>query len=293
MSVVKRVNRFKQKQTACYVCDSLVTTHRDLVINQWDFAKNRISPFEISYSNTTENIHWKCPESEGHIWETSLGNRKQKNGKLSGCPYCSGNRISRKESINSEDESYRDKLLIKEWDSIKNEAININTISKFSSKKCWWLCSNCGCSFESTPANRNGINKTGCPECAIKLNKSGKSQLEKRLAEELEKYELFKGKIELNYLTSHKFKSNQRITVDFYIRDLICFDLDPFHSHQNNNGTDEEKVKVLNNFLHFFKLREHPLKLITKERDIEYFKFNPEELAEKIIKKFKEIYSYI
>ena len=56
--------------------------------------------------------------------------------------------------------------LMAEWDWEKNNTLGFdpNTISIGSIKKVWWLCSECGHSWEATVNNRS--NGKGCPKCA-------------------------------------------------------------------------------------------------------------------------------
>lgn len=54
------------------------------LVEQWDYAKNQISPDEVS-SSSGKLVWWVCPE-EGHSWRTSPSHRG-KGGR--GCPSCS------------------------------------------------------------------------------------------------------------------------------------------------------------------------------------------------------------
>lgn len=55
---------------------------------------------------------------------------------------------------------------MKEYNSSKNNNVDLNSITLGSSKKIWWKCSECGNEWEATPKNRN--RGTGCPVCGLK-----------------------------------------------------------------------------------------------------------------------------
>lgn len=63
--------------------NDLFTTHPELE-TQWDYAKNKVNPFELSYGSN-QKVWWKC--SNEHSWEAVIHSRTRKNG--NGCPICS------------------------------------------------------------------------------------------------------------------------------------------------------------------------------------------------------------
>ena len=66
--------------------------------------------------------------------------------------------------------------ILDEWDYEKNTEIEINQVSYGSIKKYWWKCSK-GHSWETTPNNRTGTSRSGCPVCASKVVISGINDL--------------------------------------------------------------------------------------------------------------------
>lgn len=61
---------------------------------------------------------------------------------------------------------YNGEILMKEFDEIKNQNININELSYSSHKKIWWLCENNHSYFISLNSRTN--NKSGCSICYYK-----------------------------------------------------------------------------------------------------------------------------
>ncbi len=261
----------------------LADTQRDLML-EWDFEKNSISPFSITSKNYSTLIHWKCKEHpEYHKWEKELGQRL--GTKPTNCPYCYGTgKTSILESILTTEPE-----LAKEWDYAKN-TLNIENIRKSSSRKINWLCKNCNHSWQATPANRSGLNETGCPECSAK-----ESKVENHLREELKK--VFSDINENSERTSFNFSSKMPITVDFIIREInFAFDLDPYHTHKKRLKIDTEKSLILKNYCNFFKVREHPLEAISNEDLIYYYAINKntvkllaKSILEKILKMFPDL----
>ncbi len=246
---------------------------------------NTFSPFEIT-EKYTDDINWRCAKDDKtkiyHRWPTTLYARiKQKTG----CPFCYGTgKTTILESIvNTATE------LAKEWDKEKNIEHDINEIRKSSSKKIWWLCQNEDCkhSWQATPANRTGVNETGCPECSSK-----ESKIERYLREELKK--VFSDINEKPEQTNFNFKSKRTITVDFFINDInVAFDLDPYHTHSKRLKIDIEKSEILKNYCNFFKVREHPLEAISKGDFIYNYAINKNTvklLAKSILEKILKMY---
>jgi hypothetical protein len=253
-SVYKRINGSKN----CRKCDGkiaergtcLADTHRHLM-DEWDFEKNKISPFSITSRNSSLTIEWKCKDHPNeHKWSAKLEKRISK--KPTKCPYCYGTgSTSIKESI----QTTHPEIAI-DWHKTKN-SIPISSIRAGSQKKVWWECNICKYEWDATPANRTGINKTGCKNCSDAKSKSGTSKIENNLRNEL------KGIFKINekpHTTIHVFESKQRIDFDFYLEELpLAFDFDPHHTHKNRFKRDSEKSEKLKNYCNFFKLRESPL----------------------------------
>lgn len=297
----EEVNKRVNGKSKCPKCskskaiegNTLVDTRRYLM-NEWDFEKNTMSPFEITSKNYSKRIYWKCEKFPNHHkWDTDLGSRVSK--KPTGCPYCSGDKTSILESIVSENDKYKNELLAKEFDKTKN-TIKIEEVrAKSSSIKVWWKCSNDGCghSWTALPSNRTGINETGCPECSEKVQ----SIAEKKLRQELKK--IFSSIEDKPKTTNFCFAKGKNITVDIFISELsLAFDLDPNYTHKEkpseSYNRDKEKTEILKNYCNFFKLRQDPLTKISAN-DIIYncSSNNYKELAKLVYLKILELYPNI
>jgi DNA-directed RNA polymerase subunit RPC12/RpoP len=125
------------------------------IMSEWDCVKNvGIDPNKIKMASN-KMFSWKCNKC-GNSWYAQPNNRK--NG--TDCPYCSGNKVSSKNSLVK---NYP--KLIKEWDYSKNKNVDINTISFGSGKRVHWICSKCQGSWISSVLHRTK-SKSGCPYCS-------------------------------------------------------------------------------------------------------------------------------
>lgn len=80
-----------------------------------------------------------------------------------GCPYCNGKRVCEKNSL-----SFKRHDLVIGWDYERNYPLTPDGITVGSSKRIWWICSICGCNWETILYNRTGNvsgRATNCPNC--------------------------------------------------------------------------------------------------------------------------------
>ncbi len=218
----------------------LASTHLDLIINEWDFEKNNLNPFKYTAKNlSSTELHWICPI--GHKYHSILYNRIKKN-KPTGCPYCKNIITSPEKSVAS------DKLLSEEWDAEANikKGYSIEKVSLKSSKQINWICSNptCGFCWIATPANRTGVNKTGCPQCSTRRNKQGTSKAEAEIRKLLQMY--FSQIPDSPYKISGLKFRNSIPSIDIWIPEIhLGLEYDPFHTHKNSLQKDIEKTEFL------------------------------------------------
>ena len=104
-------------------------------------------------AGTHQRKAWKC--SQGHTWETKVIERTGKS--KTGCPFCSNKKAWA---------GFND--LKTKFPDIAAEAHgwDPSTLVPGSSKKLFWKCSK-GHIWKTTPSERTGRDKTGCPNCAL------------------------------------------------------------------------------------------------------------------------------
>ena len=122
------------------------------LLENWDFEKNNISPFEIAYGSD-KKCWWKCPA--GHSYEQSINNHRVSNS----CPFCSNKKVL----SGFNDISTTHPILAKEWDKELNQC-GPTDVSAGSHKKVWWVCSVCQTKWLAPIYNRTAGH--GCPECS-------------------------------------------------------------------------------------------------------------------------------
>ncbi|MBO5867261.1 MAG: hypothetical protein J6Q55_04355, partial [Clostridia bacterium] len=126
------------------------------LINSWDYNKNcGISPESISLGSDRK-VWWKC--EKGHSWQATVSSRSGK--EKCGCPYCAGQRVIPGEN---DLETLYPKIA-KEWDYNKNIK-KPSEVMSMDNRKYWWICPQCGNSYQSSPSHRAGRGG-GCPACA-------------------------------------------------------------------------------------------------------------------------------
>ncbi len=135
-----------------------VNKEKQRLIKEWHPTKNgSLIPFVVKNKYKTK-IWWLCPK--GHEWQATIYKRTIGHG----CPYCSGHRVSKENSL-----ATKNPKLVKEWHLTKNGNLTPEKVTSGSGRKVWWSCSN-GHEWQAVIHTRNkGI---GCPYCSgKKINK--------------------------------------------------------------------------------------------------------------------------
>lgn len=153
----KIMERLSDFETWC------MENNQQYVLAQWNYKKNDVTPREIT-TDYHQKVWWVCPN--GHEWKATVNSRL----KRSKCPYCSG-LLPVKEKT---DLTTTNPELLEDWNYEKN-AINPNSVTKFSCRKVWWKCSKCGFEWSAAVCSRaNG--KFVCPRCNPRKTKTRKGK---------------------------------------------------------------------------------------------------------------------
>lgn len=130
---------------------SLAALKPDLA-HEWHPRRNRpFSPHTVSLGSNRQ-VWWRC--ERGHLWQARI----QWRVKGTGCPYCSGRRVTPTRSL----AACRPKWLV-EWDEERNVDLNPKEVTVSSSVPVWWRCQ-AGHSWQASPNRRS--KGSGCPYCA-------------------------------------------------------------------------------------------------------------------------------
>ena len=155
--------------TGCPVCTCRVVmagfndieTLRPDVALLWNNRKNIDTPRVFTISSN-KKVWWECPEC-GYEWKAAICDISQGRN----CPECAKkNRpLGRNETFLKRKGSFADNYpeLLIEWDYDKN-SISPEKYLAGSEKKVWWICRECGNSYEMTVYQRTGMQQ-GCPKC--------------------------------------------------------------------------------------------------------------------------------
>lgn len=121
---------------------------------QWSDKNDTLLPTDVTVG-TVRKVWWKCDKCTEE-WYASIGKRCIYNN---GCPYCSGFKIGKYNSLASVFPH-----LIVEWHPTKNLPLTPQTVSARSDKKAHWIC-NKGHEW-CTYVRSRSIDNTKCAVCA-------------------------------------------------------------------------------------------------------------------------------
>ena len=172
-SELKRIAVFTQGKNSsieCNQCNSLAQWMLDnnlKIEDYWDYNKNTISPWDISYGSETK-VWIKCREKDYHgSYKVTTSNFIT--GKR--CPYCSGRKIHPKDSLgqyiiycNSEE------FLWKIWSDKNNKSPFEYTPQ--SMKEVWWKCADDKHEEYKRSCNSSYAKDFRCPQCSQERKES-------------------------------------------------------------------------------------------------------------------------
>jgi DNA-directed RNA polymerase subunit RPC12/RpoP len=106
---------------------------------------------------------WRCSTC-GHEWQASVSNRVTHG---SGCRVCAGRKRSEARSRPAPGQSLMDLYpeLADQWDATRNGDLTPADIHPGTACKFWWLCLDCGRSYQTTPVSRT-TRGSGCQSCS-------------------------------------------------------------------------------------------------------------------------------
>ena len=213
------------------------------VCEQWDYERNDRKPSEYN-PKSGKKVWWRCLKGSDHRWKAAIHSRtKEKDGVLSGCPFCAGRKPSRDYNF-----AVAHPELLGEWDYDKNKKAPEDYVPK-SNYSVWWKCIK-GHTWESKINNR--ANGRGCPHCNIKS-----SRPEIRILTEL--MSCFQ-----NVSSRTKVEGFE---VDIYLPDLrVGIEYDGSYWHADKHRYDIKKQRALEaKDIRLIRVREKPLSKISSE----------------------------
>jgi hypothetical protein len=212
------------------------------IAKEWHPTKNGVLTPKNFTTGVDKIIWWLCPK--GHSYESMINNRTQKKYP-NGCPYCSGRRVGEDNNL-----LFLFPEIAKEWHPTKNGKLTPKDFVSGSNKKVWWLCPK-GHSHHSVIASRTGKNLTGCPFCS---NQS--SQPEIRILSELK---WFFDEVNSRYKVDG-------VEIDIFLPNFnIGIEYDGSYWHKDKKDSDLEKNQfLLSKDIHLIRVRQHPLKSLSK-----------------------------
>jgi DNA-directed RNA polymerase subunit RPC12/RpoP len=119
---------------------------------QWHPTKNGdLTPDQVT-PGSKKKVWWRC--EKGHEYEMRILARRHG----SGCPYCSGKRVSKEYNLQAVHPE-----LAKQWHPTKNEKLTPDQVTPGSKKKVWWRCEKDHDWMATIDKRSSG---RGCPYCS-------------------------------------------------------------------------------------------------------------------------------
>jgi very-short-patch-repair endonuclease len=211
------------------------------IAKEWHPTKNGVLTPKNFTTGVDKIIWWLCPK--GHSYESMINNRTQKKYPH-GCPYCSGRRVGEDNNL-----LFLFPEIAKEWHPTMNGELTPEDFTHGSTKKVWWQCPK-GHHHESAIKDRT-IKRSGCPYCS---NQSSEPEI--RILSELKWF--FE---EVN----NRYKVNG-VEIDIFLPNLnIGIEYDGNYWHKDKEDIDLEKNEfLLSKDIHLIRVRQHPLKPLSK-----------------------------
>ncbi len=140
------------------VTNSLAALFPEIAVEWHPYNNADLTPTDV-VAGSSKKVWWKCPMGEDHEWQTTIGSRT--GSQKSGCPCCSGNKVSTTNSL----AALFPEIAV-EWHPRKNADSGPTDVVAGSQQKVWWKCPyGDDHEWEATPGSRTGKEKTGCPFC--------------------------------------------------------------------------------------------------------------------------------
>ena len=154
-------SRTSKKLSGCSYCSGKkVSEENNLkflfpeIASEWHPTKNgELKPEEFTYGSK-KKVWWLCPK--GHDYDAIIISRT---GRNSGCPYCSGRRVSDENNL-----KFLFPEIASEWHPTKNGDSKPEEFTHGSNQKVWWLCPK-DHNYDAVIGKRTQENPTGCPHC--------------------------------------------------------------------------------------------------------------------------------
>lgn len=230
---------------------------------------------ELKPSDVTEKSEkiawWKCPNGEDHEWKTKISHRS--NG--SGCPICKNLKI-----VDSNSLGVLNNNLAKEWHPTKNGALSPFDVGLGTHKKVWWKCPK-GEDHEWKASIVSRMDRN-CPFCTL----TPQSRQELLITFELKQFfdidpKGFKTRVQ-----------GKLWSIDIYLPELnLGIEFDGSYWHKDKSDLDKLKTEQLNSEgFQIMRIREEPLKPITKIDVISKRPFNPKQVTNDVLNHIIQAY---
>eukprot|EP01083_Nonionella_stella_P173131 596301_1 len=114
----------------------------------------------LRHVSSDKKVWWRCATDPEHEWQARTCSRTGDKG--SGCPFCSGFRVTDKNSL-----IIQNPKIAAEFHPSKNGDLSLTDLHVSSDKKVWWRCAtDPEHEWEAAPNSRTCDKGSGCPFCS-------------------------------------------------------------------------------------------------------------------------------
>ena len=243
----------------------LATTNPELA-KEWHPTKNKkYSPYTV-VEGGTQNVWWKCPKGDDHVWRTRIVNRSLG----SNCHICANQKVVMSNCL-----ATTHPALAKEWDYSQNQKSPEQVVSG-TNKNIHWICKvNSNHRWKASPSNRT-IHESGCPFCFLT------PQSEQELTITFELITIFKGIDPKGFKT----RVNGKLwSIDTYIPSLnVGIEFDGAYWHKDKAQLDKVKTeKIEATGLNLITVRQKPLERLFEDDVMAEEEFDGKQITNDIL----------
>jgi len=222
--------------------NSLLLTH-PILAKQWHPTKNHsLTPRDIT-PGYSKQIWWKCAKGSDHIWKQKPSLRV---GLGIGCPFCSGMRLSKTNSLAAEKPR-----LAKQWIRSRNRPLRPEMVRQNDKRYVWWQCPVDSRHQYRARITQRANNRAECPFCTL----APRSKAEIYLEFELRQF------FDIDSDGSVIRIGEKNLRCDIVLKShKIVIEFDGSYWHKELQTRDEEKTRLLTKAgWQVIRVREEPL----------------------------------
>jgi len=181
----------------------LESVHPEILSEWHPHLNGKLKPKDVTAASTLK-VWWKCDQGPDHEWQALVLSRTTLK---TGCPFCCNKKLSVTNCLTTVNPK-----AAQEWHPTKNGKLKPSFVIGLTFKKAWFLCSNCGHEWRTSPQLRTARGY-GCPSCRYtRVSETRKQELAANRVDTLEgekKTKAKTGKVKASPVKAEKAKASK------------------------------------------------------------------------------------